>query len=238
MTEQKRPSNRNIGFILLVAVTCVALMAAFEIIWKPSYIIKAGVKIVLLLIIPLVVTFSFRCCSGVNKVAIGFMRALKPGIKTGIIAVTIGAAVYAFIIIAYLLLRNIIDLSRVTDALANGVGVGKDNFLYVSLYIAFVNSLIEEVFFRAFCFFGLKTLIPRRKAYLFSSVLFSVYHVSMLIGWFSIPIFAAVLIALVAAGVIFIGIDEAFNSVFASWATHCFSNLAVNTIGLVLLKII
>lgn len=64
----------------------------------------------------------------------------------------------------------------------SGMSVNADNFIYVALYISFINSLLEEFFFRGYVFLILKKDSSLKFAYGFSSLMFAFYHVGMTNG--------------------------------------------------------
>ena len=111
-------------------------------------------------------------------------------------AIFIGVAVYILIVGGYILLKNILEISLVTGALNQGVGVNKGNFVLVALYISFMNSFLEEVFFRGFGFLYLKKFTSKGFALIFSSLSFALYHVEMMIVCFTIGIFFSGILAL------------------------------------------
>ena len=131
-------------------------------------------------------------------------------------------------------LKDIFDFSAITTSLTNNIGVTKDNFIYVSLYISFVNSLLEEFFFRGFSFITLKEYTSRKFAYIFSSLAFALYHIAMMIGWFDVPVILISLAGLFAGGMIFNRFDEKNENIYLSWLIHMFANFATNTIGFIL----
>lgn len=67
--------------------------------------------------------------------------------KRYVIAMLLGVGVYAVIMTAYFILGAYIDLETIKDSLTSGTGVTAQNFVYVAIYISFVNSLLEEFFF-------------------------------------------------------------------------------------------
>lgn len=163
---------------------------------------------------------------------------LKPDKKGMITAVCVGFALFAVIWLAYLSLGGLFDLSAITDKLGENVGVNKENFIYISLYIAVVNSFLEEFFFRGFAFLTLKRYVPRPAAYVFSALCFALYHVSIMDGWFSPWLLLLLIAALFAGGIIFNYLDEKFGNIYVSWFAHGCCNLAINSIGFVLFDII
>ena len=141
---------------------------------------------------------------------------------------------YIIILGGYFLLKDIFDFSSVTTSLTNNIGVTGKNFIFISLYISFVNSLLEEFFFRGFAFITLKRITSRKFAYLFSAAVFAVYHIAMMIGWFSLYVFLIVMAGLFAGGLIFNYLNEKSSTIYPSWLVHMFANFATNTIGFIL----
>ncbi|MBQ8038447.1 MAG: CPBP family intramembrane metalloprotease, partial [Lachnospiraceae bacterium] len=92
-----------------------------------------------------------------------------PKKKDFLLALLLGIGVFCVIIIAYFVLRYYIDLNTIKESLTTGIGVTADNFVYVAIYISFVNSLLEEFFFRGYAFLMLKEESGKKFAYIFSS---------------------------------------------------------------------
>ena len=147
-----------------------------------------------------------------------------------------GLAVYAVILSAFFLLRNMFDFSALTANLTAETGVNRQNFLWVALYISFVNSLLEEFFFRGYAFLTLKKQAGRRTAYCFSAAAFALYHAAMMFGWFDASVLALALAGLFAGGLIFNRFDERSGSIYLSWLVHMFANFATNTVGFLLFQ--
>ena len=223
--------NKKI-YIILSVIICAFLMCFVDGVIKPHYFVKSAIKLVLFLVVPL---FYFVC----NKGEIGKFKSLfcvKP--KTLLFAVLFGGATYIAIVGAYMLLRASFDFSTIAGKLTENAGVSKDNFLYVSLYISFINSLLEEFFFRGFAFITLKNFASRRFAYVFSAAAFALYHAGMTAGYYGIGVFVLLLAALFAAGVMFDYINEKSGSIYPSWLVHMFANFAINTVGFILFGMI
>ena len=117
-------------------------------------------------------------------------------------------------------------------------GISADNFLYVSLYIAFCNSLLEEFFFRGFAYLTLKKVASPLFATAFSAAAFAFYHGGMLDGWFSPLLYAGTLAALFVCGLFFNYLNNRSNRIWTSWLTHMGANIAINTVGMILLDMI
>lgn len=199
---------------------------------QPNYFVKIPIKLVFFLALPIIFFIA-------NKKELGDFKKLFVFQKRGILkSLLLGAAVYAVIIAAYFLLRNTIDFSKVTSNLTDGMGITADNFIYVSLYISLMNSFLEEFFFRGYGFITLKKYTNRKFAYIFSSGVFAVYHIGMLIGMFGVGALALLLFGLIAGGCIFNYLNEKNENIYSSWFVHMFANFAINTIGMILFGVI
>lgn len=194
-------------------------MALTDAVLQPPYAIKSAIKIVLFFVLPMIFAKELNLLS--------LFKFRKKSFKISLI---LGISLFVIILGAYFIAGSLFDLSAITTVLGKSMGVNSGNFIFVAIYIALINSLLEEFFFRGFIFLKL----PGKYSGIFSAVLFSLYHVAMMIGWFDILLFALVLIALFVAGVIFNAIDRKFNSIYPSYFIHMFANLAINTIGLIL----
>lgn len=213
--------------VVLIALVCCCAMAAVDGILRPGYALKSAIKLTLFLLLPLLVSMRFR--------ELSCFSLFRPHKKGFLAALLLGVLVYAVILGAYFLIKPYFDFSGIADSLTANAGVTKDNFLLVSLYISFVNSLLEEFFFRGFLFMNLKKTGSRGFAYLFSAGAFAAYHVAMMLGWFSPVLFALVMVGLTAGGMIFNRLNEKLDTIYASWLVHMFANFAINTIGFTLL---
>lgn len=194
----------------------------------PNYFVKIPIKILFFLALPLL--FFAR-----NKSAFQEFKNLFVFKNGGLCkALFLGIGVYTVIVGGYFLTRNAIDYSNVTSSLTEGMGITAQNFIYVSLYISLMNSFLEEFFFRGFGFITLKKYTSRKTAYVFSSVLFAIYHIGMLVGMFHLWALLLLLLGLIAGGCIFNYLNELNGTIYPSWFVHMFANFAINTVGFIL----
>ena len=75
-----------------------------------------------------------------------YLPLLRPKKKGLLPAIALGVGIYGVILGGYFLVSPFFDFSRIAGALTENAGVTKVNFLYVSLYISFANSFLEEFF--------------------------------------------------------------------------------------------
>ncbi|HEY5583227.1 MAG TPA: type II CAAX endopeptidase family protein [Ruminiclostridium sp.] len=221
--------RKFISIIAIVIAGCL-IMAWVDAIIRPDYAVKSIVKIVLFALLPIGYSIVDRQIS---------LRQLLSFNKNSIkVAVCLGVGVYIFILGAYFILVPYFDFSKVTVALQNNIGVNKDNFVFVAIYISFINSLLEEFFFRGISFLTLKRVASRKVAYIFSAAAFAFYHVAILTSWFSLALFLILIVSLFAAGLIFNWLDEKNENIYVSWTVHMCANFAINTIGFMLFGIL
>ncbi len=225
-------TNKKGKYIVLSVLAFSIVVTLIDALVHPDYFVKIPIKILFFLAFPLIFFWASREDRGEIKELFTFK---KKGILT---ALSLGVGIYAVIVGGYFLTRNIIDYSLVAPSLGKGMGITKDNFVYVSLYISLMNSFLEEFFFRGFGFITLKKYTGRIFAYMFSSAVFALYHVGMLIGMFNLPALLLLLVGLIIGGCIFNYLNEANENIYSSWFTHMFANFAINTVGFILFGIL
>lgn len=221
--------RRIISIIVIVIVGCL-IMAWVDAIIRPNYAIKSIVKIALFTLLPIGYSLfdreiSFRKLFSFNK------NSIK-------LSVFLGGGVYILILSAYFIVAPYFDFSKVTLELQKNIGVNKDNFVFVAIYISFINSLLEEFFFRGISFLTLKDVLSRKASYLFSATTFAFYHIAIMTSWFSLALFIILIVSLFVAGLIFNWLDEKNDNIYVSWVVHMSANLAINTIGFMLFGIL
>ena len=210
---------------ILVIIACI-VMGIVDAVIQPGYAIKSAIKIIMFLLIPIVYGLFFK--------EFNIKNLMKPDKKGLCIAICLGFVIYGVVLGAYWIFKDVFDFSALTGSLNETTGVNKSNFIWVAIYISFVNSLLEEFFFRGFSFITLKKLTSRRFAYVFSSMAFALYHIAMMIGWFGLPVILISLVGLFIGGMIFNRFDEKSENIYLSWLIHMFANFATNTIGFIL----
>ena len=215
--------------ILIVLVGCL-IMGFIDAVIRPEYLIKSFIKIILFSIMPLLYS---RYDKDLNLSSLFKVKSKKEII----IAIVSGIAVFLFILGAYFIIGKFFDFSKVVSSLSENVGVNNNNFIFVAIYISFINSLLEEFFFRGFAFLKLKEVSTRNFSYIFSSLAFALYHVAMMIGWFDISLFLLTIVGLFIAGLIFNYFNEKYKNIYVTWLIHMFANFAINYIGFMLFNI-
>ena len=222
--------NKKKTIILIVLIGCL-IMGFIDAVIRPQYLIKSFIKIILFSIVPLLYS---RYNNELNLSSLFKVKSKKEII----IALLSGVSVFIVILGAYFIIGNFFDFSKVVSSLSENVGVNNNNFLFVAIYISFINSLLEEFFFRGFAFLKLKEVSTRKFAYIFSSLAFALYHVAMMMGWFDISLFLLTIVGLFIGGLIFNYFNEKYKNIYVTWLIHMFANFAINYIGFMLFSII
>lgn len=223
--------NKSIKGILGVSLISIFIMYVLEDLINIEYFQKSLVKMVMFLILPIVYTLYDENI----KVRDNFKMKSR---KNLIYSLTLGIGVYIGILVVYFILKDFINLSNIIEMLDKNANVDKGNFLWIALYISFVNSLLEEFFFRGFIFLNLKRISGRKLAYMISAFVFSLYHVAIMGSWFSPMIFIIAMIGLFIGAIIFNYLNEKSGNIYNSWIVHMMANLSINTVGLMMFGII
>ena len=230
--EKTKKINIKAIYIVISVIVCSVLMSLVDGILQPDYFFKSIIKVCLFLLVPMGYFL-------INRSELPDFQSLFRSEKRGvIIALGLGVLVYGFIVGGYFVLRGFIDFSSIALGLDERTGINADNLLYVALYMSFVNSFLEEFLFRGFAFISLKKQTSRGFAYIFSALMFAIYHSGVTAGWFNIGIFLLTLLGLVIAGFVFSFLDEESGNIYTSWIVHMFANFGTNTAGFIILGVI
>lgn len=205
------------------------VMGLVDAVIRPGYLLKSLLKLGLFLLLPWLVYYRKRP---------GKWKVMFHWKQTGMRPLLFGLGVYGGILGLYGLIGRFFDFSMVIGALKGDLGIDAGNFLAVSLYISFVNSLLEEFFFRGFGFLTLKSYASRRFCYVCSAGMFALYHVAMLIGWFRLDLLTLLIGLLMVAGMVLEWFNEKSGTLWFSWFLHMFANFSINTIGFLLFDLV
>lgn len=211
-------------YVMITSILCALAMAFVDGVVQPSYAVKSVVKVALFLLPPLGYFWYFRDWDQLKA-----LFNLKKWELVVALALGIGALVV--IIGGYFLIDRFYDLDAIILERTSEGGVSSENFLYVSIYIALVNSMLEEFFFRGYAFLSLKKLTSRRFANILSAALFAIYHFGMLGAGSTVLVSVAAMICLFISGVILNALNEHSGSILTSWLLHMCANLAINFVG-------
>lgn len=223
--------NRKIIAITCTLIFSCLLMYIIETYIKPPYILKSIYKIFLFAVLPLI----YSAFHNNTKFKEYFIMRDK---RQVFISIALGIGVYLFILAGYYVLKRFINLENIALQLENNLNVNKENFVFVALYISFVNSMLEELFFRGFGFLTLRKSSSKLYSYGISALAFSIYHVSILANWFNPIIYVVFIVGLFATGLFFNYLNEKYKNIYNSWIVHMCANFSINTIGFIMFGII
>lgn len=219
-----------LGISIIMLISLFAMYIVDSII-NPGYIYKSVIKLLLFMGLPVLYTGLDR------NVKLKEIFKLKSK-KQLLLSVVLGLGVYIIIFGAYLVLKNFIDLENIKRIMEKSINVNRDNFVLVAIYISFINSLLEEFFFRGFIFLNFKKLMKREVAYIISAIAFAIYHVAIMANWFTIPLFILAMTGLFVGGLIFNYLNDENSNIYSSWLVHMAANFAINTVGFIMFGII
>lgn len=211
-------------YVIASTVLCALAMAFVDGVIQPPYALKSFLKVLLFLIVPLGYFSLFRAWDSLKALFLLKKREL-------LVALALGIGAFVVITGGYMLISKFFSLEEAIWQMTAEGGVNPGNFLYVSFYIALVNSMLEEFFFRGYAFLNLKSLTSRPFAYFFSAVLFAIYHLGMVSGNGNVLIWGGALILLTASGLILNALNERSGSILTSWLLHMCANLGINAVG-------
>lgn len=221
--------SKKKSIVLIVLLGCL-VMGFIDVVIRPGYLMKSFIKITLFSAIPIIYSKYNKDLNLISLFKVDSKKEIFISIFSGILIFTI-------IFGAYLGIGKFFDFSNVVSSLSKNAGVTINNFIFVAVYISFINSLLEEFFFRGFAFLKLKEVTSRKFSYIFSSLAFALYHVAMMIGWFDIGLFLLTILGLFIGGLIFNYFNEKYKNIYVTWLIHMFANFAINYIGFILFRI-
>ena len=222
-----RYKNKEVLFTLFAAALFLVVMTAVERYLKPGYLIKSVIKF---LLISSLILLHGRLFHKRYTALIGLKKKKLSGRL-----LFFALFAYGVIIFAFFLFKDRIDLTSIREALLEKEGLNRDNFIFIFSYIIIVNSFLEESFFRGYLFQVLRGYWSDLWAAVFSAVVFSVYHISIVSGWFDILVFLVMVSGLSAAGLFLQYVSYKQDTLLGSWLVHACANLAINTIGTIML---
>ena len=215
--------------LILLILICTIAVSVVDGILMPGYAVKSAAKLILFGLVPIL----YARWAGIPLK--GLLQMERRDLRRILL---LAAAIFTLILGGYFVLRGFVDFSGITESLTTNAGVSREIFPFVAIYIPLVNALLEEFFFRGFAFLTLRRFVSAKFAYGFSAVVFALYHVSILQGWFSPAIYALAMTGLAVGGLLFDWVDSRAESLLPSYLVHMSANLAINTVGLILFGLI
>jgi len=222
-------NKRNLIYLIVTSLFAIALLYFSDQVMVLNYLSKIALKTVLFVVFP--ITYIAQTGENVLKSSIFNRRINKPELRRRNLGAALGILVFIILIVAYIFMKPYIDTDQLILEFQEKYKINKSNLLYYSFYLVFINSFLEEFFFRGFLFLNIKKLGFRKTAYIFSSLLFAVYHIANFQNWFSAPVFVLALAGLFAGGCVFNYLDDQQETFLNSWFVHICADLAIVLIG-------
>jgi len=218
-------NKRNFIISIMAIFSCVLLFVIEQVLQAP-YLWKTLAKMGLFLMIPLLfIRFVLE------KPILAFLNLRVIDLKNLRLGFLFGFISMGIVIGSFFLFRPFIDVDSIMTDLVERQEITKDIFLFIALYITFGNSLLEEFYFRGFLFLQMYEKGSKRFAYLFSALLFALYHVAIFAAWFNIGIMLLALLGLFAVGLLLNWLNLKSKNFLNSWTLHIMADIGVMVVG-------
>jgi membrane protease YdiL (CAAX protease family) len=204
-------------------MTIITLIGLEEI-FTLSYLMKQVFKMIFFFIVPIIFIVYVRKESVTKE-----LHLKKPKKKELFTSLLFGLVLYVGTVGGYALLQFMFDAKQVIDGLLVQ-GITFNNFIFVGLYLSFINSFLEEFFFRGYLYYNMQKK-SETLAVLGSSVLFSLYHVISMVLFFPWYTVIFVMIGLSIVGMFLAYMNRFGTSFINSYIMHVFADLAIISIG-------
>lgn len=151
------------------------------------------------------------------------------------IAAGLGIAAIVIFWTAYGLFGDrLLDKDRISESIGRQFVVNAHTVFFVAPVTIFLNSLVEEFFYRGFAF-GLLVRRHRRLGYLLPSAAFTAQHVLFFWSWLAWIPFCLAIAGLIVFALVLQWLYERADSIVAPWLVHICGDVAMMGIAVGLL---
>ncbi len=222
---EKMEKKYVVQLVMLSLLSCSGLFIIEQVL-ELSYFIKTAAKIILFLLIPLLYIKFVMKRSILQFLNLKTMdwKNLQQGILLGFLSMVI-------VIGAFIIFKDFINTDTILVDIQSRMKITPEIFIFIAIYITFGNSLLEEFYFRGFLFLHIHETENKVFAYLYSALLFSIYHVAIFAVWFDFWIMLLALFGLFIIGLVFNWINTKSNNFLNSWILHILADVGVMLIG-------
>jgi membrane protease YdiL (CAAX protease family) len=219
-------AKMNKKYIIISSLTACIILYFVEQVLGVNYIVKTLSKALLFTAIPF---FYIKYVKrSTLKEFLNLKRTDRKHLRLGLL---FGTLSFIIVLGAYYVFKGAINLQAIAGELEDKLKITPLSFIFVGGYITFGNSFLEEFFFRGFIFLNLYEAKSRKTAYIYSSLLFGLYHISIFKTWFNFWLIGLAMIGLVGIGFIFDWLDTKSANFINSWMVHILADTAVILIG-------
>lgn len=155
-------------------------------------------------------------------------RCLLPAACLGALAASMFWGTY------YSLGDILLDKAMIAEKIGDQFSVTAGTVLLMAPVTIFVNSLLEEFFYRGFAF-GLLVKKQRWLGYLLPAVVFTVQHILFIYHWVTPLPFCIAVIGLFVLALVLEKLYEKADSIAAPWLVHVFGDVAMMVIAVTML---
>ncbi len=222
--------TKKLAYIIISSLIIIASLYFADQVLRLTYISKILVKVIVLSIFPLIYIIW-----GKYNFIKDSLKVIKAPFRFKL-SNLLGILIAVILFIAFIIIEKTINIEVLISELEGKYKINKSNILLYGAYLIFVNSLMEEFFFRGFIFLNLKKLNMKRTAYIVSSVAFSIYHISNFQNWFNIWVLILALIGLFSSGLLFNYLNDKDDTFLNSWFVHICADIAIVIIGYIIMN--
>ena len=209
--------------LILSSILILFLLLLNNIFMKEFYVLMRALKAIVMLGIPMFLIKEYK------------LKSLKMNSKDLKYSFMIGFAIIIILQVTYMVLVNIVDLTSLIDTFSNTYKLDIYGFALAALYTIFINCFIEEYLFRGHIFLGLLKYTNRKKAYIISGLFFSLYHLTIFDGWFSLWVTGLMLFGLFIGGLIFNYFADKNKNILIPYIIHMMADIGVVIVGIQML---
>jgi len=217
--------NKKKNVLLLTVFSLLACVLHAVMLRTPfnHYAYTSAFKVVVFLICPLIYLKISKEMTVRELFSLFSMNRDRKNIKFSFF---LGLGVFAIIIVGFIIAQPLLDSEMIAYAL-DSYGITRSNAFLVFLYIVLINAAVEELFFRGFIFMSLYRMNLKHYAHLYSSLLFALYHATILNAAMAPGIFILCMAGLVVAGIFFNVLAVKCKSIGGSLIVHISANFAL-----------
>ena len=216
--------NYRCLYIVIASIIAIILLYFVDQILLVSYNIKILIKLILFGVFPLIYIRN----SDYNFIKKSFENRNRKMHSKSII---LGVLAFVLTLLFYNIVKETINVENLMDEFQTKYLIEGKQIIYYGMYITIINSFLEEFFFRGFIFLNLLKLGYRKTGYIFTPLMFSLYHIANIKNWFSLSIFLVTVMGLFLVGLLFNKLDEKEEDFKNSWFVHACVDAAVVLIG-------
>ncbi len=227
MLDKIKKYRREIGISIISIFACFTYFYISKIMNLP-YFRASFIKVVMFCVIPTVFLYMVK-----QKNIVKDLFKIK-SIKDIKIGVALVVVLMLLFITSMFLVVNVDFFTAIAKQAALTIDMSLNEYISTTMYIAVVNALVEEYFFRGIVYLNLKKK-NQKYAMIFSALLFSLYHAAIFEIGMQVYLYFIGYVILFITGLAFNYIDDKSGTIYNSWIVHFAANTSINLLGLYIL---